>query len=52
VKWLPAWNRVELSVEKSSVWAAATRGPECVKLKNLHCVKSVAKKRLLESVID
>jgi hypothetical protein len=33
---------VELTVEgndKSSAWAAVTRGPERVKLKNLHCSK-------------
>jgi hypothetical protein len=40
-----------LSVDKSSAWAAVTRGPECGKLKNLHCVKTVARKRLVETVI-
>jgi hypothetical protein len=39
---------VEFSVEKSSARAAVTRGPEIGKLKNLHCVKLVAKKRLVE----
>jgi hypothetical protein len=28
---------VELTVDKSSAWAAVTRGPESGKLKNLHC---------------
>jgi hypothetical protein len=31
---------------------AVTRGPERGKLKNLHCIKSVARKWLVESVID
>jgi hypothetical protein len=33
----PGPQLVELSVDKSSAWAAVTRGPECGKLKNLHC---------------
>jgi hypothetical protein len=37
---------------KSSARAAVTRGPERGKLKNLHCLKSVARKRLVETVID
>jgi hypothetical protein len=41
---------VELSVDKCSARAAVTRGNE--KLKNLHYVKSVAKKRLVETVMD
>jgi hypothetical protein len=44
------WDTVELSVDKSSAQAAVTRGPECTKLRNLHCVESVARKRLLETV--
>jgi hypothetical protein len=32
--------------------AAVTRGPECGKLKNIHCVKAVSRKRLMETVID
>jgi hypothetical protein len=53
VKWPPAWTQiVELSVDKSSARAAVTRGPECWKLKNLHCVKSVSMKGLVETVID
>jgi hypothetical protein len=43
---------VELSVEKSSALAAVRRETEWGKLKNLHCVKSVAKKWLVETVID
>jgi hypothetical protein len=41
-----------LSLDKSFVRAAVPRGPECGKQKNLHCVKSVARKRLLVTVID
>jgi hypothetical protein len=41
----------ELSVDNSSARAAVTRGPECGKLKNLYCVTSVARKRLVEAVI-
>jgi hypothetical protein len=41
-----------LSVDKSSAQAAVTRGPDREKLKNLHCVKSVVRKRLVETVID
>jgi hypothetical protein len=52
VKWPPAWDLVELSVDKRSAPAAMTRGPESGKLKNLRCVKSVARKRLLEILID
>jgi hypothetical protein len=37
---------------KSSARAAVTRGLECGKLKNLHCVKSVVRKRVVEAVID
>jgi hypothetical protein len=43
VKWQPAWGSVELSVDESSARATMTRGPECEKLKNLYCVKSVAR---------
>jgi hypothetical protein len=32
--------------------AAVTRGPERGKLKNLHSIKSVARKRLVELLID
>jgi hypothetical protein len=39
-------------LNKSSAWAAMTRGPERGKLKNLHSVKIVARKRLVEIVID
>jgi hypothetical protein len=41
-----------MSVVKSSARAAMTRGLECGKLKNLRCVKSVARKRLVEIGID
>jgi hypothetical protein len=51
VKWPPAWEPVELSVDKSSTRAAVTR-PVRGKLKNLHCAKSVARKRLVETIID
>jgi hypothetical protein len=47
VKWPPAWDPVELSVDKSSARAAVTRGPE-----ELSLVKAVARKRLVETVID
>jgi hypothetical protein len=43
---------VGLSVDKSFARAAVTKGPERGKLKNLRCVKSVARKRLVETVID
>jgi hypothetical protein len=46
-----AWDPVQLSVDKSSARAAVIRGPEYGKLKNLHRVKSVARKRLVEFVI-
>jgi hypothetical protein len=42
----------KLSVNKSSAWVAVTRGPEYRMMKNLHCVKSVARKWLVETVID
>jgi hypothetical protein len=41
-----------MSVDKSSAWAAVTRGPEHGKLMNLHCVKSITRKWLVETVID
>jgi hypothetical protein len=47
----PGTQLVELSVDKNSAWVAVT-GSECVELKNLHCVKSVARKRLVETAID
>jgi hypothetical protein len=48
----PGIQLVEFSVDKNSVRTAVTRGPEHGKLTNLHCVKSVARKRLVEDVID
>jgi hypothetical protein len=52
VKWPPAWDSVEFSVDKNSARVAVTRGPEKGKLKNLNCIKSVARKRLVETIID
>jgi hypothetical protein len=43
---------VELSVDNSSARTSGTKGPEHRKLKYLHCVKSVARNRLMETVID
>jgi hypothetical protein len=48
----PGTQLVELSVDKNSVRAAVTREPERRKLKDLHHVKSVARKWLVETVID
>jgi hypothetical protein len=51
VKWPPAWDSVELSVNKNSAQADVTRGPEWGKTK-ISTVKSVVRKQLLEIVID
>jgi hypothetical protein len=48
----PTYLSSQSICDMSSVRAAVTRGPECRKLKNLHCVKSVVRKRLVETVID
>jgi hypothetical protein len=53
VKWPPASTQlVEFSIDKSSARAAVTTGFERGKLKNLHCVKFVARKRIVETIID
>jgi hypothetical protein len=39
-------------IDKNSALAAVTRGPEHGKLRNIHCVKSVARNRLVKTVID
>jgi hypothetical protein len=54
---LGGWREMAASLRPrqlrgSSVREAVTRGPECGKLRNLHCVKYVARKRLVETVID
>jgi hypothetical protein len=41
-----------LTVDKSSARANVKNGPERGKLNNLNCVKSVARKRLVTTVID
>jgi hypothetical protein len=43
---------IAVSRELSSARAAVTRVSERGKLKNLHCFKSVARKRLVETEID
>jgi hypothetical protein len=48
----PGTQLAELSIEKSFEWAAVTRVPECGKVKNFHCVKSVARKWLVKTVTD
>jgi hypothetical protein len=47
----PDTQLVELSVDKSSAWAAVTRGPEHGNLKSLS-VAAIARKQLVETVID
>jgi hypothetical protein len=42
----PGTQLIELSVDKISARAAVTGGPECGKLRKLHCAESVARKRL------
>jgi hypothetical protein len=44
-------TQLSLSVDRSFLRVALTRKPERGKLKNLYCVKSVARKRLVETVI-
>jgi hypothetical protein len=41
-----------LAVEQSFAGTVVAIGLEGGKLKNLHCVKSIARKRLVETVID
>jgi hypothetical protein len=48
----PGTQLVGLSVDKNSIQVTATRGPAHMKLKNLHCVKGTARKRLVETVTD
>jgi hypothetical protein len=42
---------IELSADKSSSRVTVTRGPEGGKLKNFHCVKSLARKELVETAV-
>jgi hypothetical protein len=53
VKWPPAWTQlVEMSVDKNSAARLATIEPECAKLKNLPLFEAVARKRLVETLVD
>jgi hypothetical protein len=49
VRWLPTSSAAS---GYRGIGAAMTREPERGKLKNLYCVKSAARKRLVEMVID
>jgi hypothetical protein len=48
----PVTQLVELSDDKSSAARHATIGPECGKLKNPPLFEAVARKRLVETVVD
>jgi hypothetical protein len=51
VKWPPAWDTVSCQLTKGSAVAAVTRGPKRDTLKNPHCVRFVARKRIVEIII-
>jgi hypothetical protein len=52
VKWPPAGDPVELSVDKISVRGAAHKRTRAREAEESPSVKSVANKRLVETVID